>query len=801
MANSTSSNKKFTFYIDISGSVGSFTDYWVNVEQVYLDIKNKDCVGKIFIWDSSINEIDETKLKKLIIEKRGYGGTDPTLIAKNLVNNNINSNIIIFTDGNVSSISVKSTDKILENYQLDDVKCYIIGQNSVNMSVTCPFTRNNNSEVFSKSIYTSLKSVRYTKPDPKLLDTLETINLSTFNEKYNTLEDIIIAKNMGREGDPVMKEKLLKLKKNLSFELANSKSEDFGNLIRNELKNQNFDSAIIIAKSMTDKYFESDIGSEIDKKINYLVSLCGDLRNNYSINDIKSNRINFVDNVKVEKSTAVNIETCDLVSKPVECPIIMDKDVPQIMINDCEPILKNLDKNIVDDITTCPLRILNYPEVVKKLQSAVAQWTGIKINEHLDKNPFTNGKLLGTIPLGKCQQHINCGNYTISKLFTNGKLLGNLNLYWAVIWYLIKHDKWEYLSDIKEQASEHLVYRLKSSETFASLTGLSQYVITKVPSDVAIWYCVNSCLLEPSTDKDTGRLHAFNLDPMIEMLNELKYPISEKTLRHINRTKVLLSMLSLCKMPRNNLVNRIICLIQNAIPINHKNINAEVLNLEGSIKWIPTDGPASREQIEEILSTFPDIYKKLSINELVGLCKLVSPNKSASNIKLSPDWIPEDVSYVVNWFSYGLKPWKHAGVKICPYTFRPYYNVIHNGNITSWEDKVKKTVGPMEEIFSGCKKLIDFFYKYNKFPNLHSFLLFCYNKYENKFEVGTLPYNIKDIILEIFDYYKPIYEIIKEKKMNAEQVSQIFKKSCPIKERIRLEKNYLIENSLSLAHI
>lgn len=803
MSSLTQSTNKVTFYIDVSGSVGQFKNYWDKVNTVYLEHKENKRVGKIFIWDSGIQEITCVKLESMIREKKGYGGTDPSNIATSLIKNKINSDIIIFTDGNVYDREVQQTDKLLAEYQLDNVKCYIIGNNTINMSVTCPFTRNNNSQVYSqKNINSELLLTSYNKLDPLLFNTLDRISLDTFNEKYDLLEDAIISRNMGKSGDLQMKEKLLSLKKHLSQELANSNnSHDFGDLIRTELTNQNFKAALVIAKNMTNKYFESDIGSEIDKKINYLVSLCGDLRGKYSINSIKSNRINFASNVKVEESTTVEIDVTDLVSKPVECPIIMDTDVPQIMINKCEPILANLDKSIVDDITTCPLRILNYPEVVEKLRLVVAQWTGIKINDHLKLNPFTKSELLGTIPLGKCKQHIDCGNYTISKLFTAGKLLGNLNLYWAVIWYLIKQDKWEYLSDIKEQASEHLVYRLQSSNTFASLTGLSQYVITKVPSDIAVWYCVNSCLLDQPTNKDTCRMHAFNLDPMIEMLHELNYPIHPKTLQHIKRVKVLLSMLSLCKKSEINFRNKMTCLVQNGIKINHDKIHPDVRRLENFIEWIPTDGPASQEQINEILSSFPDIFSQLSINELVGISKLVNPNKSASDIKLSCNWVPITVEPVINWISYGLNPWTHAGVKICPSTFRPYYNIIYEKSVVSWETKVVKTVGPMNNIFSGCKKLIDFFYKYNKFPNLDMFLLFCYNRYEEKFEIGTLPYVIKDIILEIFDYYKPIFEIIKKEKLNADKIKRKFTESCSIRNRIKLEKEYLKDNNISLSSI
>lgn len=64
---------------------------------------------------------------------------------------------------------------------------------------------------------------------------------------------------------------------------------------------------------------------------------------------------------------------------------------------------------------------------------------GIKTHfgKDLSKNPFTQNRLLGGIPLGTHKSHVEVGNYTIAKLISGGKILGNLNMYYAVIWCLI----------------------------------------------------------------------------------------------------------------------------------------------------------------------------------------------------------------------------------------------------------------------------------------------------------------------------------------------------------------------------
>lgn len=159
---------------------------------------------------------------------------------------------------------------------------------------------------------------------------------------------------------------------------------------------------------------------------------------------------------------------------------------------------------------------------------------------------------MGAIPLGTHQSHVEVGNYTLAKLITGGKILGNLNMYYAVIWYLINEEEIQYLAPIKANATEHLIFRLKNSRTMASLCGLAQFVTTQLHTDVALWYCVNSGYLNQPTDRDTFRFHFYNLAPMVKMVEVLGYPIHEGTNAHLNRTKALLNLLSRFKKMTTN---------------------------------------------------------------------------------------------------------------------------------------------------------------------------------------------------------------------------------------------------------
>jgi hypothetical protein len=222
----------------------------------------------------------------------------------------------------------------------------------------------------------------------------------------------------------------------------------------------------------------------------------------------------------------------------------MDEDVPQILIDECEPFLLGIEKNIIDDIAACPLRILNYPEIRAKFKARLSTYTGVKYSDKFQKNPFTQNRLLGAIPLGTHKSHITVGNYTIAKMITGGKILGNLHMYYAVIWYLIHEGEIEFLKDIEKNATEHLLYRLKTSITTASMCGLSQFVTTELNTDIAIWYCVNSGYLNQPTDRDTFRFHFYNLEPMIKITKVLGYPNDKNLKIHYLRTKAFLNLLN-----------------------------------------------------------------------------------------------------------------------------------------------------------------------------------------------------------------------------------------------------------------
>jgi hypothetical protein len=206
------------------------------------------------------------------------------------------------TDGEVADRNVEKCDCYFEQaakkknpFKIKKSICYIVssGTNDLDMSVTCPFSRYCDSQIFTKTHNQNITALAtFAAEDYRLLDSLQEITLVNFWLKYDAIEGLIIALNMGKTGNIPLKNQLVSAKARLTKELSNkmAKDCDYSSEIRYFLQNKNFNAAIEIASNMTNKYFTED-SLQFENKMNHLISLCGDLRGKYNIGEIKSNRI------------------------------------------------------------------------------------------------------------------------------------------------------------------------------------------------------------------------------------------------------------------------------------------------------------------------------------------------------------------------------------------------------------------------------------------------------------------------------------------------------------------------------
>lgn len=161
------------------------------------------------------------------------------------------------------------------------------------MSVTCPFTRRCENEVWEKGMNSELrKIVAFTPEDYKILDTLDDITLENFEANYDKIEGLIIALNMGKEGNIPLKDQLLVMRKRLLQEFSKINSDkDTNTTLRKHLTNGDLEQALAIGKQISEAYLANTVTEDLEAKITHLINLCGDLRGKYDPGQIKSNKM------------------------------------------------------------------------------------------------------------------------------------------------------------------------------------------------------------------------------------------------------------------------------------------------------------------------------------------------------------------------------------------------------------------------------------------------------------------------------------------------------------------------------
>ena len=352
----------------------------------------------------------------------------------------------------------------------------------------------------------------------------------------------------------------------------------------------------------------------------------------------------------------------------------------------------NVEKAIVDDINACPLRILNYPDLKTKFKARISTFTGVKYSDKMRKNPFTQNRLLGAIPLGTHKSHVRVGNHTIAKLVSEGKVMGNLNMYFAVIWILVNEDQIEFLKPIKANMTEHLLHRLITTTSMASMCGLSQFVSTQVSTDIALWYCLSSGYLNQPAEKDTFRFHLFNVEHMLKLVKALGYPLHEGFTRHYLRTKALFYFLDKFKRanPHQKKAFKTLFrgLYQRGFLIETSQFTSKFREVEVCSEFIPVDGPADEQQVKAVRKRFPAFCEGLTNEDLLYISTLLDEHKVFSDIFLDYNVaVPALPPAETNW-KFGSEPIHHE-IRIHPKTLRPVSS-IHG---QKWEDCAKDIFG------------------------------------------------------------------------------------------------------------
>jgi hypothetical protein len=636
----------------------------------------------------------------------------------------------------------------------------------INESVSCALTRNSPHEIkIYKNLHSDIPtdSISVNNEDFNFVFNIDSINsIEEFLTQKETIKNVLFSVNIGTEGNKILHTKLVELKKKLIKSESKSFIRNVDNPVSRLIESFNRQNLSPIELDNVWKMYykiEDDDTNDWKKLIDKFISWCsGDLIYSFDRNKISNREASAVkEPVIPSESVAILEEKFD--DLKLTCPITLSDTSSMILLmkKNGSSVFDNLPTNIRDSLINCPLNALRNKGILNYIRSLMDCAISIEAYKDLveygmsDKSPLTRNQIFGGLCLGKDKSHIQATNSTLRYILTGGKSLGNIDMWFVVIYFIIKRESDDYyLKDYLPMIEEHLKYRLMNSKSYMCLSGLPTYPTYQVPLGLALWCSVmattSNLSLITDAKNDPIRLHLSYSNDIIDLLNIINIHVPSKLINHINRLKTLRYFLLEVKKGKTEtlkLKNLVDALSYNAI---------ETLDL-----WVLIDGEPSDLQISNVRSKFPIVCQDLSNTEIKDILELCDSNKTEADIYLpyNYDIKPFRKTITKNW-KFGNKV-PYFKVNISPKTCRPYYNISDNGFMKTWLDKAIEIYG--YTLFSTN----NFFGKYvsenKKYPTKSEFLnyIFMYHFTRDK---KTLPICVEQFVNEVFNEYQEIFDTI-----------------------------------------
>lgn len=799
------------FAYDGSGSTGGSVRYHNAAQRLYQELPVD--TTQILFWDSTVRIISATELHEINTSRRGAGGTVPSSIATFIRDNDFHGHIVLLTDGQVSSTQVDACDSILpSDWHFASVRVLLVNTGgTINLSVSCPFTRNSPHTVHQLTNGTGLnlsEATQLTTVSPDMLELLNRLDsihcLSDWSEALAAgLEQVIIARTMGKTGDPTLRDKLLALKARIQRTAALSKgASETVVALRGALEANNERVALDLAATLTEEYYGDDDLSW-SGQLNRLVSMCeGALRGTFDLSNvagaIQSDRARRAATAAPAPTTSAELSEPMVMgdftsASTFVCPITLDteSDVVLMIAADTHPILGDgLDKDAVTAMANCPLNIFRHPEVLERLKARVDHPLSLRALKEaegtggLAESPLTRRPLLGGICLGPFPDHVAATNWTLAQLTADGKRIGNPDLWFAALWLLARRGTLPYLTPVLPQMTAHLIYRLRTSMAPLSLLGTPEFPTTRVPLDVAVWYAVSSSAMtpQPPPAREVVRAHLPYLEELLEIAELTGYRLPTNVPRHLTRLRVAMSMLAAVK--RSGAYTLFLSMIRSLYQaaIRQERVCPESGKL--LTYWLPIDGPAPYSQQEVVMAAMPAFYRTLSPAEIVAISARVSPLKSGSDVAIPYEWSATELvmpSYRTIW-AYGLREFPAASVAICPATCRPYYHVPPTGR--EWSDVASEIHGiPASAMLSIHTEYGRYVVKHGAFPTKQELLLHLWHRVNGQGHT-TLPHQTESFVDDVLADFRPLVA-----ELTPAEFARLFQASVKRTDRIRMEEH------------
>ena len=784
------------FAIDVSGSISGSQLYHSTYKKLIDKFYRPD--DTILIWDNECKKIEMEELLRINSKLLGFGGTNTSSLAKKCISivKEQPSHLFLITDGFVEVEEIDLTDKIIfeNDIKFNSVSTFVVVSiEGGDLSVACPFDRYCGHQVFqvtghhSRPLFNEISSTSF--EDLKVLNSInEIVTVEDFLIKYPSLERSIESRVIGKSTDLTLRNQILQLRQRLVAIIMKDQTPLIQTLIES-FKEKSLELMLNKCSELSSEYIPP---TDIIIKTNYLLKIAdGGLRHIFKPNEIKSLRISRADNVEFTDINEIP-KAKSKVSDVFECPISYEKETdPVILINESEnPLLSKMEKKDLDLIIECPLNALYNKEFIDLFISHIDHVISLNtireansIGHQFNISPITRKPILGAITLGPSRSHVKSANWTLMKLLTKGKILGNIDLWFSLLWFLIKDNKIPYLTEFEPFIREQLIWRLIHNNSSASLSGLAEFIQYKIPLGCACWFSLNSPFFPkpPPIKFDTLRLHLSHSTYLVELCKLLNYPFPIEFDRLLTLLKSITSLLSFTKKNLLNYKEIFQSLIRKSLYIElpKESKISEFYNKQLFI--IPLDDIPNEENIKKVLNFLPKICSKLTIEELYSLTQMVNPQLSASDIIINYNWKPEKLPNIIQEWNhyYTYDPFK-LNIKISPNTLRPFSKI----NDKFWLEILQSFIGQNKKFLSIDSLIGQFICKFDFFPTLNEFLVFLYNKTIIGQKISVcLPNNILSLIESRFIDYKQYFDTLTPKEFSTKFLNSL-----------SLSKRQIIEN-------
>jgi hypothetical protein len=727
------------FALDVSASTGGNRNYWQHVHSILEEYKSM--IDVYLVWNHTVCCSSIKDINNYIQNCRGTGGTDPKCITTQLRNDD---RLIFITDGDIDTKDVMAVNTSMTNIKLSRCDAHIIAPKP-DLSVVCGFTRGVESSIrtYVNDNVCTISTITATD----LNMDIGMLTLEDFIDKYDKIRQILLNKMIGiTTMNKTLHDTLIALKKKLYRQFVASIQPESTD-IDSDLSQGQYANAKATSLRIINKYYGESPIIEFSKKFDALIQIVSG-KTNFSINQfnpIQSNAYSTAYTVSEAEPETLSIDNV----RQMECPIMMDMDAPVIPILEGEPVLYGVDKNVMKVIISNPLSILLNREIVDKIKtrlgSSIGLYTFCELAKTTNEHPMSRSPMTGCIPLGSNIAYVNDASKAMMHLFTGGKILGNIDLYFAVIYFVIKD--LEYLHIVSEHVTEQMIYRMDHHKTSASLSGLPELVGTKLRFKEAIWFVLTSGNLFTDNAIIPFRQHAFVYNQLLA-LNALNgYTISEEDLLYNTMTVKMLTMLHDSKQN--------VALFRNKIRAQYQ---AHII-IDGEYVFLP--------------QLLPNITDEVKLN--YAIAKIISPSKSASSISVN-DIVFEELPEIVDVWESG--EFQHYSCTISPKTCRPLYLLPDN---RTWLESYNSFHTNSLKMLSMNKYFGDFVCKEHRYPTQSEFILYIWKRETGKGETN-LPKTIERSATLIMQDYSDIIKTIP-----VDEFIHKFEKSVSRTTRIEME--------------